>query len=144
VREPNNTHSPTGTAVAVYAERKQIGYVPEEMSAWISEYLAKGYGWVARVLQVHGGTGRKPTLGVFIECAFWKNIPRPRDPYREGYKNNIERKRAAGQAPSDWDVQGVRRQTNERFFVVVAMVIFIVSVLIAIYHRFFPHSFPKW
>jgi hypothetical protein len=142
VREPNNTHSPTGTAVAVYAERKQIGYVPEEMSAWISEYLDKDYGWVARVLQVHGGTGRKPTLGVFIECAFWKNIPRPRDPYREGYKNNIERKRAAGQAPSDWDVQGVRRQTSERFFVAVAVVIFVVSVLIALWHRFYLRPSP--
>ena len=108
------------------------------MSAWISEYLDKDYGWVARVLQVHGGNRGQPRLGVIIECAFWKNIPRPRDPYREGYKNNIERKRAAGQAPSDWDVQGVGQQTNERIFVALGAVIFVVSVLIAIWHRFFP------
>jgi len=54
-------------AIAVYAGKYQLGYIPYEHSRDIARWIKEGSSVTAALYKVIGGTRDKPTLGVLMD-----------------------------------------------------------------------------
>lgn len=138
-----NEHGVNGAAVCVIAGKRQIGYAPNNQVSYVGAYLREEFSWTGRVLQIHPSREKNGCYGVFIECAFWKNTPRPSDPYREGYFNNIENRKAAGKEPWPDDVTGYERKTeiaeSSHLLLKLGVTLLLTAAAFAIAHRRHTH-----
>lgn len=88
VHEPNNPHSPDGTALGLWvpaitgsqSRMMKIGHIRDGLSGDILDYLDEGLVAKVRILEVTGGTKDKPSLGVSIEIEMVKAARSPRRP----------------------------------------------------------------
>ena len=67
-REPDNRHSPDGTAISVWlsSPEVQIGYINDDVSHELASIIDGGSSVTAWITEITGGTHDKPTAGVNV------------------------------------------------------------------------------
>ena len=71
LREPENRYDPD--AIAVFrATHEQVGYVPGDVAFRLGQQMDSGLTAMAEIVEIRGGTRKKPTLGCAIEIQLFK------------------------------------------------------------------------